>query len=152
MIIVEPKPVKKRASRGNLEAKLQAECHIWYVNEFRGKPLNLWSTFNEGKNVAQKRSMGMVPGVSDMLYYESWGRGLIGLEFKYPGTQHNVNHLMTQAKWILQVCDCGGFIDSFADFKAIIKGDNCRIDPQKVIDYCKSVKTGSIVWDPSKFI
>jgi len=152
MITAESRPPKKRALSANEEAKLQAECHIWYVNEFRGKPLNLWSTFNEGKNVSQKLSMGMVPGVSDMLYYESWGRGLIGLEFKYSGTSHNVSHLLNQASWIFDVCDCGGFVDSFAVFKHIIKGENCWIDPQKVIDYCHSVNTGSIVWESGKFV
>jgi hypothetical protein len=151
MITVESRPPKKRAPSANEEAKLQAECHIWYVNEFRGKPLNLWSTFNEGKNVSQKLSMGMVPGVSDMLYYESWGRGLIGLEFKYSGTSHNVSHLLNQASWIFDVCDCGGFVDSKIQFQRIICGENCWYSPEMIIKYCSEVKTGSIVWNVDKF-
>ena len=151
MITAESRPPKKRALSANEEAKLQAECHIWYVNEFRGKPLNLWSTFNEGKNVSQKRSMGMVPGAPDLFYYEKWNRGLGGLEVKFPGTSHNVDHLICQAEFILWVCDFGGFIDSVDQFQRIICGENCWYSPEKVIEYCRSVKTGSIVWKSENF-
>jgi len=151
MITVESRPSKKRAPSANEEAKLQTECNLWYLNEWRIKPKNLWTTFNEGKNVGQRLSMGMVAGVSDRLYYESWNRGLIGLEFKFPNTKHDVNHLITQALWISDVCDTGGFVDNLAQFQRIIRGENCWYSPEKVIEYCRSVKTGSIVWKSELF-
>jgi len=152
MIIIEPRPPKKRAPSANEEAKLQTECNLWYINEWRQHPKNLWTTFNEGKNVSQRLSMGMVSGVSDRLYYESWGRGLIGLEFKYPGTKHDVQHVIRQCEWILEVCDGGGFIDDRSQFINIITGHNSWHDPSRVLLYLSKIKTSSFIWDGSKFL
>jgi len=152
MITVEPQPPRKRAPSANEEAKLQAEFHLWYTNVWYQNPKALWATFNEGKNTGQRRSMGMVPGAPDLFYYEKWNRGLGGLEVKFPGTCHNVEHLICQAEFILDVCDFGGFVDGVDQFQRIIRGENCWISPQKVVEYCRSVKTGSIVWKGELFI
>ena len=93
-----------------------------------------------------------MPGVSDLLYYESWDRGLIAIEMKYPGERHEVSRLISQASWIIDVCKCAGFVDDLGMFKNIIKGDNCWIDPVKVLHYCQSVKSKTIEWDRNLFV
>lgn len=134
------------------EGRLQAECVKWYRNEWYQDIHFLWATFNEGANTGAKNSLGMTVGVSDLLKYEPKGRGLIGIEMKYPGESHTVSRVTNQAKWILEVCDCGGFCDDFEQFKSIIQGRPVWIDPRKVLAYLEKVKTGSFVWDRNKFI
>jgi len=134
------------------EAKLQSEMVKWYRNEWYENPKCLWATFNEGVNIGGKISMGMLGGVSDLLLYERYRRGLIGIEIKYPGESHNVDHVIRQAKWILDVCNRGGFCDSVEQFKKIIKGEFDWYSPSKVLRYLESLKTKSFTWDSSKFI
>ena len=53
-------------ARMHLEGRLQAECVLWYRNEWYQHPRNLWATFNEGKDVSSKLSLGLTPFVSDL--------------------------------------------------------------------------------------
>lgn len=133
---------KVRQSR-NLEAKLQSECVLWYKNNHVNSRRELWATFNEGKDVNSKLSMGMTVGVPDLMHFGE--SGLTGIEMKYPGTGHNVKHLINQAEWLINVPSRGWFCDNLEEFKCIIGGGR-GIDPVKVLKYCKSVKTKSIVW------
>lgn len=132
------------------EGRLQAECVLWYRNFWYRNPQHLWATFNEGRDVNTKHSLGLTPYVSDLLYFESWGRGLIGIEIKFPGETHEVRRVVGQAKWLLSVPSKGWFCDSFEMFQGIVRGGE-GIDPQKVLDHCLSVKTKTIVWDNEKF-
>ena len=134
------------------EARLQAQCVLWYRNEWYSHPRSLWATFNEGQNVNAKNSSGLIPGVSDLLYHESWNRGLIGLEMKFPGERHETARLISQATWIIEICNCGGFVDDFDIFKNIIKGENCWINPVKVLQYCQSIKSKTIEWNRDLFV
>lgn len=134
------------------ESRLQAECVKWYRNIYYQNPKCLWSVSNEGRNVSGKISLGMVGGVSDLLLYERGGRGLIGLEMKFPGESHNVAHVQRQARWILDVCDGGGIVDNLPQFQRIIQGENCWYCPQKVLNYLESLKTKSFTWNSEKFI
>ena len=142
---------KQPRSINRLEGRLQAECVIWYRNVWYKNPKHLWATFNEGKDVTTKMSLGLTPYVSDLLYYEHPGRGLIGIEMKYPGETHEVSRILGQAKWILEVCSQGGFCDSLELFQKIIRGESNGIDPKRVIQHCSLIKTKSIVWSKSLF-
>lgn len=132
------------------EGKLQHECVRWYHNEWRQNRNALWGTFNEGRDVATKISMGLLPGVSDLLLKDS--RGLIGIEMKYPGEQHPVHHLITQARWIIDTCDGGGFCDSFEQFKSIVQGKAAWYDPKNVLSYLLTLRVKSITWDSARFL
>ena len=134
------------------EGRLQAECVLWYRNEWYSHPRSLWATFNEGQNVNNKNSLGLIPGVSDLLYNENWNRGLIGLEMKYPGERHDTARLISQATWIIEICNCGGFVDDFDMFRRVIKGENCWIDPVRVLEYCRKIKHKTIEWDKRLFL
>ena len=134
------------------EARLQSEMVKWYRNVWYKNPKMLFAVFNEGINVSGKISMGLVPGVSDLLYYEKDGRKLLGLEVKHPGESHDVAHVSRQLKFIIDVCDGGGIVDSLIQFQRIIQGENCWHDPQKVLTYLSTLKTKSFVWDSSKLL
>jgi hypothetical protein len=134
------------------EARLQAECVRWYRNDWFKNPKMLFAVFNEGLNVSGKISMGLVPGVSDLLYYEKDGRKLIGIELKFPGESHDIQHVIRQCKFIIDVCDSGGFCDNLEQFKQLIQGGSTLYDPQKVLAYLESLKTKSFVWNSEKFI
>ena len=134
------------------EGRLQSECVHWYRNIWYQNPKALWATFNEGANVGGKISLGLQPGVPDLLLYERGGRGLMGIEMKAPGESHGVAHGLRQCQFILDVCDTGGFCDSLEDFKKIIAGTSSGFAPSKVIDYLYTVKAKSFTWDSSKFI
>jgi hypothetical protein len=124
----------------------------WYRNEWYKNPKSLWATFNEGQNVSGKISIGLQGGVSDLLLYERNGRGLIGIEMKYPGESHNVLHVIRQAQWILDVCDCGGFVDTRNSFIEIIKGNDSWIDPKNLLIYLEKLRTKTFIWNSSIFL
>ena len=128
------------------EAKLQAQCVLWYRNEWYKNPRNLWATMNEGRDVNTKRSMGMMEGVSDLLYFCPESKSLIAIEMKLEGTSHSVAHLKRQARWILDVPQLGGFCDSIEMFQKIIRRESNGIDPQKVFDYLEKINQKTITW------
>lgn len=92
-----------------------------------------------------KLSLGLQRGVSDLLLKDH--RGLIGIEMKHLGMYHPVKHLIEQAEWILDVCDAGGFIYSLESFKQVVLGRSSWVHPLIVIDFCRKVKTKSVLWD-----
>lgn len=135
-----------------LEGRLQASMVMWYRNEWYKNPKNLWATFNEGQNVNTKMSLGLMPGVSDLLYWEPLYRGLIGIEIKHEGESHKVEHVIRQAEWILTVPGTGGFCDSLGIFQDIIKGSSNGIPPENVIEYLKALKSNTFVWNRNLFL
>ena len=144
-----PKPLQNKR-----EAKLQVECVLWYRNIWYKNYRCLWATFNEGRDVNTKDSMGLNAGASDLMYKEKTGRmrGLIPLELKFEGETHEVARVKKQAEFIIDVGDCGGFVDSFEQFQRIIGGEDCWIDPQKVLDYCNKTKFKTLTWNRNLFI
>lgn len=141
---------KKPRVINHREARLQSECVIWYRNEWYRNPRNLWATFNEGRDVNTKFSLGLTPYVPDLLYFEPWGRGLVGIEMKFPGEVHEVSRLIGQAKWMLEVSSVGYFCDSLEMFKTIIEGGR-GILPLQVLDYCNKLTSKSLTWNNELF-
>lgn len=133
------------------EAKLQAKCVLWYRNEWYKNPRNLWATMNEGRDVNTKRSLGMMEGVSDLLYFDPISEKLVAIEMKLEGTSHSVPHLIRQAKWIIDVPRIGGFCDSFEMFQSIIKRESDGIDPRRVLSYLENIKQKTITWKNELF-
>ena len=132
------------------EGRLQYTCAKWYRCESRLPQDNLWATFNEGRDVNTRLSMGMRAGASDLLLKD--GRGLIGIEMKYPGETHLVTHLIRQAEWLINVCDGGGFCDNLEQFQYICNGANVWYDPKVVLAYLRGIKNKYFIWDGTKFL
>jgi len=152
----QPEPDKwgkrPRPPSHRYEAKLQVECVLWYRNIWYKDFRRLWATFNEGQDVNTKDSMGLMPGASDLIYKEKPGRGLIPLELKFPGETHEVARIKKQAEFIIDVGDCGGFVDNLEQFQRIIQGEDCWIDPVRVLEYCKKTKFKTLIWNKDLFI
>lgn len=144
MIIEQPKTKQRIVLQE--EGRLQAECVKWYRNDWGYFPKNLFAVFNEGLNMSTKLSLGMVGGVSDLLYKDPNTGDLVGVEIKFKGKSHDVKHLIRQAEWIIDVCDQGWFCDSLEMFKGIIDGTGIGINPKDVIALCKKAKTKTIIW------
>ena len=55
----------------NLEAHFQAECYAWFCHTYPTERPYLWMNYNNPQGAfqgAQLKSMGMLPGISDMTY------------------------------------------------------------------------------------
>jgi hypothetical protein len=136
------------------EAQLQQDCVIWFKNNHLNLKKRLFAVMNEGKNATEKLGLGMTPGVPDLLFYSENER-LYGFELKLPGTSHKVEHLRTQAMWLLDVLPGRSwFVDSIDTFKALISGDvntPGAIDPAAVLAVCNETTSKTIVWDKEAF-
>ncbi|WAX17089.1 hypothetical protein PF672P2_00074 [Parabacteroides phage PF672P2] len=148
-IQVEQRPEKKRTISHN-EHRLQSEMVISFSRLHPNDRGKLFATFQEtesGAQGAQMLSLGLVRGVSDLLYIPD-GR-LIGIEVKYPGSSHKVSHLIEQANWLIKVPHKGWFCDNLMTFNEIIEGGE-GIDPRKVLEWLSTVKTQTVTWQTKK--
>lgn len=124
------------------EAHLQCDIVVAFSDkhpEMRGR---LFATFqNADNNVtgALNVSMGMVRGVSDLLYSNSQ-RKLIGLEVKHPEYKHERNHVLEQCDFIDNVCEDGFFITSVEAFWDAINNHR-GIGTAEVREHLKTRKT-----------
>jgi hypothetical protein len=139
---------RKKGVRVVSEAKLQQQCVMWYKNKYPDSGKHLFAVFNEGRDVSTKMSMGLTPGVSDLIYIGEDGKAY-GYELKQLGTEHNVSHLIEQASWLIEVLSGRGwFCDSLEAFQRAILGDHSLcISPVKVLDYCRKLRTKTVLWD-----
>lgn len=53
---------------------------------------------NSKEQAFEAKSIGIIPGVSDFLYFEL-NIPLIGMEIKVPGSFHKVDHIISQIEW-----------------------------------------------------
>lgn len=130
-----------------LESRLQSECVIWFKNEYPELGRRLFAVFNEGRDVSHKLSVGLTPGVCDLLYVGESGK-LYGFEMKHPDMTHSVQHLITQAKWMMEVLPGRAwFCDSLESFRKGMVGDaSGLLDPADVYEYCITCKKKSVLW------
>lgn len=137
------------------EAQFQRDCVVWFKNNHLSLKRRLWATMNEGKNATEKLGLGMTPGVPDLLYYGENER-LYGFELKLPGAEHKVQHLLTQAQWMLDVLPRRAwFVDSLEVFQHLIETGEVTtgaVDPQKVKDFCENTSKQKIVWNSELFV
>lgn len=144
------------------EHQFQADCVIWFSKQYpqyRGK---LWANFAEqnGIQASIKKSLGLVGGLPDLMF--SINSKFYGIELKLPQTVHKVNHLIDQSTWLIENTNTGFFCDTMDGFKYIIENLICiewrymwemnTIQPDAVLQYCKTLKTITTKWDSKKFI
>ena len=131
-----------------LESKLQNECVLWWKNTYPSIGNRLFAVFNEGRDVTHKLSMGLTPGVCDLLYVGQDGK-LFGFEMKQRGSSHRKSHLIKQAEWMISVLPGRAwFCDSLEGFKAGIFGDSSDlIEPLEVLKYLRKCNQNMIQWN-----
>lgn len=157
------------------EHQLQADCVIWFAQEYPEMRGSLWGNFSEQgiASAGKKLSLGLVKDLPDIMFRIS---GMFcGVELKLMGSRHPTQHLVGQAWWLEKNTDIGCFCDSLDGFKCLIKSviavpatgtafsqelkllrfigdDSSIIHPLMVIDYCKSIKTKTTTWNKENFI
>ena len=150
-IQIETPPAKTRAKSQNLEGKIQAKMVSWFGQQFperRGALIGYFAETLDERDGGIKVAKGLVDGVSDLLYFNN--RKLYGAEVKAIGTKHNVEHLRKQAKWILNHCEDGCFVDSLNEFQEFILHGIHGTSPNKVLENLKNIKTKTVLWDVAK--
>ena len=133
----------------NKEHALQASMVIEFSQEKpeeRGCLIGYFAEVENGIQGSLKNSLGLVRGVSDLLYITKSGH-LIGIEVKAPGSSHNVAHLREQAEWLIKVPVFGYFCDSKEQFWNIINYKSGGYTPKEVLNALKDVNTKTISWD-----
>jgi hypothetical protein len=81
------------------EHKLQSQIVMDHSQEYPEERGMLWSTLNRTlsqRDGQKQKAMGLVAGVSDLLYNKG---KLHCLEVKYPGAPHSAAHIKAQFKW-----------------------------------------------------
>lgn len=97
--------------------------------EKRGQLFHVPNQRNNQKQVFQARSLGIFPGVADLIYIDIlYGSDTLihGLEIKSPGSRHKVDHIEQQVEWGKILERCGGFwriCRSVDESIAFISGD-----------------------------
>ena len=132
----------------NPEHILQAKCVIEFSRRFPEQRGKLIGYFAETKNPVEgalKLSLGLVRGVSDLLYFPQKGV-FVAIEMKAKGTSHNVRHLVEQAYWLLSVPTKGWFCDTEEMFFDIV-GGGAGIDPAIILERLLKIKTKTVSWD-----
>ena len=129
------------------ESQLQSDCVIRFSQDrpdLRGHLIGYFATAESKSKGAMKNSLGLVRGVSDLLYVSD-GK-LIGIELKLPDSSHNRLHLIEQAQWLIKVPDKGYFCDNLDMFWDIINGGS-GIDPRVILENCMKLKTETTRWN-----
>ncbi len=96
------------------EQKLQSDIVRKFSELYPEKRGQLFHVSNERNNQKQAfiaQSIGIVPGVSDLIYFEPSYRELFlhGIELKVKGSTHKVSHIESQLRWAKTLEDSNGY-------------------------------------------
>jgi hypothetical protein len=114
------------------ESKLQSKMAVEFSQQRPKEKGLLWSTRNTTLSVKdgqKQKAMGMIAGVSDLIYFKVGC--LIGIEVKFPGKEHKFEHVLQQYNWGTKITSEGGkwyIVTSVAGFWAIINGNAIHKD------------------------
>ena len=118
------------------EIKLQSNIAVEFSRRYPKLKGQFFHVSNERNNkiqAFQARAIGIIPGVSDFLYFEKFNlkeddlpsTTLIGFEVKEPGSRHLVSHVFQQVKWARVLTQNGGrwfLVRSVDEVMNIIEG------------------------------
>ena len=108
------------------EKQLQASIFIDFSQKRPEEKGLLWSTRNQtfsAKDGMTQKAMGMVAGVSDLIYFKET---FVGLEVKQKGKVHKSSHITQQLNWGKKITNNGGLwfiITSLEGFWAVLNED-----------------------------
>lgn len=105
-----------------LQAKIIMQFSQLYPNK-RGLLFAVNNEANSDKQAMAFKALGVVRGVSDLIYYD--GNRFVGIEIKVKGKKHGRNHIMNQHEWGLKIQITGGeyyIVTSVKSFLSVIEG------------------------------
>lgn len=130
--------VNKRAIsiKDGTEETLQASIKKAFEDKYPEKIGRLFATFQNPtkEQYGQWITKGFVPGVSDMIFIDD-NFEVVPIEIKHPERVHKRDHVIRQAKWMINNSRKGGFCISIPMFFDIIEGKNNGIDPRHVLKH-----------------
>ncbi len=109
------------------EKKLQFNIVMEFSQQRPVEKGLLWSTRNQtfsAKDGMTQKGMGMVAGVSDLIYFKNT---FCGLEIKQKGKRHSAKHIKQQLEWGKKITENGGIwfiITSVEGFWALLDDEN----------------------------
>lgn len=130
------------------EDTLQASIKDAFEAKYPEKIGRLFATFQNPvpAQVGLWIAKGLVPGVSDMIFIDD-NFEIVPVEIKHVDKKHDVDHVIKQAKWIINNSRRGGFCTSIDMFFDIIEGRSNGIDPKRVLEHLeKYSKKGTVVF------
>lgn len=92
-----------------LQSDIAREFSVRYP-KLKGQFFHVSNERNNKVQAFQAKSIGIINGVSDFIYFDKNHLGLkmIGLEVKEPNSYHKVDHIIQQIKWGNVLERCGG--------------------------------------------
>lgn len=103
------RPISKLSDRSYFEKKLQHELIMWFSQKYphlRGCLFEVNNTVTNIRHASNRRSMGMISGVSDLVFFNN--NIMLGIEMKAPGSVHSIEKILNQLNWGLILINQGG--------------------------------------------
>jgi hypothetical protein len=94
------------------ENRLQFDLVMWFSNEYPELRGHLFEVYNNPANIKHalhRRGMGMIAGVSDLIFVVPDYAIIAGIEIKAPRSRHTKEHVKNQLEWGLKIIKTGGF-------------------------------------------
>lgn len=91
---------------------IQHKVVKWFSQQYPEHRGLLFEVNNDAKNMKQimyRQAMGMVPGVSDLIFLIPNRAEYAGIEIKGYQTRHDFEHIVTQWEWGKKIRDNGGY-------------------------------------------
>ncbi len=108
------------------EAQLQYEIVVWFSQEFpdfRGLLFEVNNDTYNMKHAMKRRSMGMIKGISDLIFIIPNNGRIVGIELKANNSRHTKTHIQSQINWGKTLIENGGnylITSSAGDVKTFI--------------------------------
>lgn len=84
------------------EKQLQFKIVTWFSQtypEYYGLLFEVNNDTYNAKHAMARRGMGMISGVSDLIFIMPGSGKVCGIELKAPGSRHDKNHIYNQLRW-----------------------------------------------------
>jgi len=94
------------------EDRLQYELVVWFSQRYPELRGHLFEVNNDTYNVKhaiKRRSMGMISGVSDLIFIVPDSGKIAALELKAPQSTHKKEHIQNQVDWGAKMVKAGGY-------------------------------------------
>ena len=94
------------------ENKIQYEIVTWFSQkypQYRGLLFEANNDTYSRNHAMTRRAMGMVSGVSDLIFIVPGSGKIAGIEIKAEGSSHKKDHIKNQLEWGRTIMQAGGF-------------------------------------------
>lgn len=104
------------------EKQLQHKIVMWFSQQYpkyRGLLFEVNNDTYNIKHASTRLAMGMISGVSDLIFIVPSTGTVFGIELKAPGSRHTKKHIANQLQWGQKVIENGGYYIMSSDIEFI---------------------------------